>query len=96
MPCRDRQQLLQQPPCRHSDDYTEAWREAEDDGWRRTKENQEANLQILIDRGVEMVYSTEEQLAELKAMNENTIWPKLISMGLSTQETVDLIRSYAK
>lgn len=75
---------------------TEAWREAEDDGWRRTKENQDANLQILVDRGVEMVYSTDEQLAELKALNENTIWPKLISMGLSTQETVDLIRSYAK
>ncbi len=74
----------------------EAWREAEDDGWRRTEENQEANLQILVDRGVEMVYSTEEQLAELKTLNEETIWPKLIGMGLSTQETVDLIRSYAK
>lgn len=73
----------------------EAFIEAENDGFRRTQENQAANLKLLEEKGVKMVHSTDEHLAEVKRINEEIVWPKLISMGITTQEIVDKIRASA-
>lgn len=75
----------------------EAWAEAEDDGWRRTNENQAANLEKLEkEHGVTIVHSTPEQIAAMDDFNINVLWPQLIELGVTDQATIDLILSYKK
>lgn len=74
----------------------EAFTEAEDDGFRRTKENQETNLQTLQEKGVELVHSTDEELAEVERINQEVVWPALIEMGVATQDAIDQILATAE
>lgn len=74
----------------------EAFTEAEDDGFRRTEENQETNLATLEEKGVELVHSTEEELAEVDRINQEVVWPALIEMGVATQEAIDQILATAE
>lgn len=73
----------------------EAFTEAEDDGFRRTEENQAANLVKLEEKGVELVHSTEEDLAEVDRINQEVVWPALIEMGITTQDVIDVILATA-
>ncbi|MPM78252.1 hypothetical protein SDC9_125263 [bioreactor metagenome] len=74
----------------------EAFTEAEDDGFKRTEENQDANLKKLEEKGVELVHSTPEQLAEVNRINQEVVWPKLNEMGIATQDAIDQIQAVAK
>lgn len=74
----------------------EAFTEAEDDGFRRTKENQDANLKTLEEKGVELVHSSAEELAEVDRVNQEVVWPQLIEMGIATQEAIDQILATAE
>jgi len=73
----------------------EAFTEAEDDGFRRTEENQATNVAKLEEKGVTLVHSTEEQLAEVDRVNKETVWPALIDMGITDQATIDQILATA-
>lgn len=75
---------------------TEAFAEAEADGFERTVSNQEANLKLLEEKGVEMVHSSEEELAEVDRVNNEEVWPALIDMGITTQEVIDQILASAE
>ena len=74
----------------------EAFVEAEDDGFRRTEENQAANVAKMEEKGVTLVHSTEEQLAEVDRVNKEVVWPALIDMGITTQDTIDQILATAE
>ena len=74
----------------------DAFVEAEDDGFRRTEENQAANVAKMEEKGVTLVHSTEEQLAEVDRGNKEVVWPALIDMGITTQDTIDQILATAE
>lgn len=74
----------------------DAFVEAEDDGFRRTEENQAANVAKMEEKGVTLVHSTEEQLAEVDRVNKEVVWPALIDMGITTQDTIDQILATAE
>lgn len=74
----------------------ESFTEAEDDGFRRTKENQDANLKKLEEKGVKLVHSTPKELAEVNRINQEVVWPKLIEMGLASKDAIDQIQASAK
>lgn len=74
----------------------EAFTEAEDDGFRRTEENQAANLKALEEKGVELVHSTAEELAEVNRINKEIVWPQLIEMGIADQASIDQILAVAE
>lgn len=74
----------------------ESFTEAEDDGFRRTEENQDANLKKLEEKGVELVHSTDEELAEIDRINQETVWPQLIEMGIASQDAIDQILAAAE
>ena len=73
----------------------EAFVEAEDDGFRRTEENQTANVAKLEEKGVTLVHSTEEQLAEVDRVNKEEVWPALIDMGITDWDTINQILATA-
>lgn len=74
----------------------EAFTEAEDDGFRRTEENQAANLKALEEKGVELVHSSAEELAEVDRINQEIVWPKLVEMGIANQDAIDQILAAAE
>ncbi len=74
----------------------EAFAEAEEDGFKRTEEHDESNLKLLEEKGVELVHSTEEELAEVERINQEEVWPALIDMGITTQEVIDQIQASAE
>lgn len=74
----------------------DSFTQAEDDGFKRTEENQDANLKKLEEKGVELVHSTPEELAEVDRINQEVVWPKLIEMGIASQDAIDQILAAAK
>src|SRR5699024_9623042 len=56
----------------------DAFAQAEDEGFVLTESNQEEYLAQLEEKGVELVHSTEEEIAEYYRINQEQVWPKLI------------------
>lgn len=73
------------------DVMVEAFREAEENGFVRNKENEAKNLETMLSHGVELVHSTPEQLAEMERINQEEVWPALIELGVATEEDIELI-----
>lgn len=74
----------------------EAFHEAEANGFTRNKENEAKNLETMLSHGVELVYSTPEQLAEMERINQEEVWPMLIELGVATAEDIELITKAAE
>lgn len=74
----------------------DAFAQAEDEGFVLTESNQEEYLAQLEEKGVELVHSTEEEIAEYYRINQEQVWPKLIESGAATQEAIDQILACAE
>ena len=74
----------------------EAFAQAEAEGFELTESNQQKYLDEMVAKGVELVHSTEEEIAEYYRINQEQVWPKLIESGAATQEAIDQILACAQ